>query len=120
MARLTMAAVGRHGPPDDGVDPARHLLCRTSGERQQQDAFGTDAGNDQMRHPMRQGHGLAGARPGDDQQRPGSKRVLRVQLAVFGCLALRRVQQAQVVIDALCRLHCLPSRERYVFLYSTG
>ena len=55
----------------DPLDPSRHLGGGTARERQQHDAAGIDAVDDEVRHPMRQRVGLAGAGAGDDQQRAG-------------------------------------------------
>lgn len=61
------AAVARAG--DDAVRAAHHLLRRPAREREQQDPLRRDPVDDQMRDPVREGVGLAGAGAGDDEQR---------------------------------------------------
>jgi hypothetical protein len=53
----------------DAASSSRHLGCRASREREQQNAHGVGAIQQQMRHPMGQSVRLAGARSRDDQQR---------------------------------------------------
>ncbi len=61
--------VRAHDACRDALDPARHLGGGAPREGEQQDAAGIDAVDDEMRDPMRQGVGLAGAGARDDQQR---------------------------------------------------
>ena len=80
--------IGRHA-----LDPARHLGGCAARERQQHDPAGVDAVDDEMRDPMRQRVGLAGAGAGDDQQRAG---VDEFRPAVFHGAALVRVELGEI------------------------
>ena len=53
----------------DPLDPARHLGGGPAGEGQKKDAAWIGAIDDQMRHAVGQGIGLARSRTGDDQER---------------------------------------------------
>lgn len=54
----------------DALDTAAHLVGGAAGKGHQQDATRIGAVEDQVRDPVGQRIGLAGARAGDDQQRP--------------------------------------------------
>ena len=60
-----------HGGGDDALGAPLHLGGGPAREGQQQDAAGIGAVDDQVRDPVRQGAGLAGARTGNHQQGPG-------------------------------------------------
>ncbi len=62
---------GGHGPAETGGDPVAELLGGLAGERQRQDLVGLGAaGLDPVDDRLDERRGLAGARPGEDQQRP--------------------------------------------------
>ena len=71
-----------------------HLERGAPGEGQQQKTVRIGTVQDQMRHPMGESLGLAGARAGRDQQR--RRRLCVVTDAIFDSAALSRVQVAQV------------------------
>jgi hypothetical protein len=75
---------------------ALHVGCRSTREREQQDALGIDSVEDEVRHAMRKRVRLAGARARDDQQRP----VMRVgpgAESVLGGNALLRIERREKV-----------------------
>ena len=60
---------GGHGAADPGGDPVAQLLGRLPGERQRQHLVGAGAADlDPLGDRLDQGRGLAGARPGQDEQ----------------------------------------------------
>jgi hypothetical protein len=61
----------RDGLADDLACTSQHLAGCTAGEGQQQNPLRRGTSLDQCRHAGRQCLGLAGAGPGDHQQRPG-------------------------------------------------
>jgi hypothetical protein len=69
----------RHQP----LDPALHLAGGAARKGHQQDAARIGAVDDQVRHPVRQGIGLARSGAGNHQQRDGSARMLH-RLALLG------------------------------------
>ena len=91
--------------PQYRLDAARHFHRCAARERQQQDAPGIDALDDEVGDSMRQRHGLAGARARNDQQRSGIERCADPALAEGCGLALRRIQRIEVVVSAVARLH---------------
>ena len=95
----------------DALDTALHLGRRAAREGQQQDAPRIDAADDEMRDPMRQGVGLAGAGAGDDQQR---WRVVERVAAVLDRAPLRVVQLGEVVCSR--RRGFRPIRDKLKFL----
>ena len=68
----------------DALDAPHHLLRRPPGEGHQQHAPRVGAREDQMRDPVRQRAGLAGAGAGDDQQRAGDLAVAMQHGAALG------------------------------------
>jgi len=78
------------------VSSARHLQRGTPSEGQQQQTVRVGAVQDQMRDPMGESLGLAGARTGRDQQR--RRRLCVAADAVFDSAALSRVQVAQMPV----------------------
>ena len=104
----------------DGIDASRHLLRSPSCKRKQQYALGAHALDDQVSNAVRKRHRLARTGTGDDEQRPGTERLVRCLAAIFGSLTLGWIQLRQVVIDVLGRLHHVSPVEKSVFLYSTG
>jgi hypothetical protein len=76
------------------VSSACHLERSAPGEGQQQQTVRVGAVQDQMRDPMGEGLGLAGARTGCDQQR--RRRFCVDTDAIFDSAALSRVQVAQM------------------------
>ena len=73
-----------------------HFHRSAARERQQHDPGRIDAGQNQMRDAMRKRAGLAGARAGDDEQRPGAKAAIGQRLAETRGLALRVVQRLEM------------------------
>ncbi len=63
--------------PQDALRPARHLQGGAAREREKQDPLGLRALEYQVRHPVREGIGLAGARAREDEERrrPGERRL---------------------------------------------
>ena len=79
----------------DTLDASAHLGRRPPGEGHQENPSRIDAVDDQMGDPVRQGIGLAGSRPGYDQER--SRRRPRVfSDAVFGGPLLIVVELFQI------------------------
>jgi hypothetical protein len=76
----------------DALDSPRHLDGGAPRERHQQDAAGIDAVGGEMRHPVGERTGLAGARPGDDEQR----RRARLADAVLDRTTLIRVELVEI------------------------
>ena len=91
--------------PDNAIDATGHLLSCPSSKRQQQNAFGTHALDDQMRHTMRKRHCLTGACSGDNKERSRLKGAVSWLHTVSCRLTLCRVQQFQIVINTLSCLH---------------
>jgi hypothetical protein len=91
--------------PDDALDAPGHLLGRPACKRQEQDAIRIDARHDQVRHAMGKGHGLPGAGPGNDQERPASHTTICHGLAVAGCLPLSGIQPGKSVLAFGYRYH---------------
>ena len=60
-----------HARGDDAPDAPLHLGGGAAREREEQHAAGVGPVDDQMGDAVRQRIGLAGAGPGNDQQRPG-------------------------------------------------
>jgi len=66
-------------------------------------------------------HCLARAGSGDDEQRPGTERLIRFLAAVYGSLALCWIQQRQVILDTLGRLHLFsPWKSLYFYTVLDG
>ena len=63
----------------DSLRPTEHFLSGATRERQEQDALGRHAFEQQVRDSMRQRVGLARARAGDDQQRTRREAVIRMR-----------------------------------------
>ncbi len=110
----------RRRRPDDVFDAPRHFLGGATRECQQENALRIDTFDDQVRDAVGEGHRLAGAGSGDDQQRAGEEAtVVFDALAEFSGETLRRVQHTQVIEFLLGGLHMTP-RNQPVFLSSTG
>jgi hypothetical protein len=60
--------------PDNRLDTATHLLCRSAGESEKEYSLRICAGHDEVRHAMSQGTRLARAGSGYHQQRFGGIR----------------------------------------------
>ena len=90
-----MSAFGPSTCEQIRADASAHLGRRPPGEGHQENPARIDAVDDQMRHPMRQGVGLAGSRPGDDQERR-SRRACVFSDAVFDGPPLLVVQLLQI------------------------
>ena len=90
---------------DDALDAPGHLGRRAARKRHQQDAVGIGAVDDQMGDPMRQGVGLAGAGPGDHQQRPATGLVAN---AMLGRAPLVRIQLVEIGGEHALRINRLP------------
>src|SRR3982074_439899 len=63
-------------PARDPLDTPRHLDGGPAREGHQQDLAGIGAIDDQVGDPVRQGVGLAGPRPGNDEQWPAWRRIV--------------------------------------------
>ena len=63
-------------PARDPLDAPRHLGGGPAREGHQQDFAGIGAIDDQVGHPVRQGVGLAGPRPGNDEQWRARRRIV--------------------------------------------
>ena len=61
---------GRQAAGEEPLDPPAKLRRGAAGEGREHDALRIRAGEDERRHPMGEHRGLAGARAGDDEQRP--------------------------------------------------
>jgi hypothetical protein len=76
---------------DESFSPGEHFLRGAASEREQEYAFGLDAGVDEVGYAIDQRPGLPGAGAGDDEERPAAVRcccgLLRIQ--VCGEVALR-------------------------------
>ena len=72
--------------------PREHLLRGSAREREEQDALRARALEDEVRHPVRERTGLAGPRPGDDEQRarPAGRRLPLPGVQLFECRRRRR------------------------------
>ena len=71
-----------------------------------------------MRNAVRKRHGLASARAGDDEQRPGPEGRTLFAFAVFGCQALSWIQQPEIVDVLLRGLHESPPIGKEVYFYT--
>ena len=95
----------RHARPafaeagDDAFHAPRHLRRRAARERQQQDRARVDAASHQAGDAVRERVGLAGARAGDDQQRPAVGAIIAVE-PVARSGALLSVQAREQAVDA--------------------
>ena len=87
---------------DDALRAARHLERRAAREGQQQDALGLGALQNQMRDPVRQRVGLAGAGARDDEQRLRGRRS-----AASRCRGFRRSKAAAVLTAATIGQCCI-------------
>jgi len=77
---------------------SRHLHCRPAREREQQQPLGRHTAQQQVGHPVGERGGLARARSGDDEQRPGAHATGRRRLTEGRGLALRGVQSRVDVV----------------------
>ena len=73
--RRRLGRLGRQTPREEPLDPPAKLRRRAAREGGEHDALRIGAGEDERCDPMRQHRRLAGARAGDDEQRPGAARV---------------------------------------------
>src|SRR5882724_3325529 len=80
----------------DFLRAAAHFSGRAARESQHQDTGRIHAVDHQVRHAVRQSVGLAGARAGDDQQRPRAVALLGKRLAMSHRLALCGVEFFEV------------------------
>ena len=80
----------------DVVRATPHFDGRTAREGEHQYASRVDTVNDEMRHAVCERICLAGAGPGDDQQRTCLESLLGKRLSVGHSLTLRSVQLFQV------------------------
>ena len=109
-APTMMAAFGPRTLRTDTLDASAHLGGRPPGEGHQENPSRIDAVDDQMGDPVRQGIGLAGSRPGYDQER--SRRRPRVfSDTVFGGPPLIVVELFQIN-SGHCRGSVRARRER--------
>ena len=83
----------RQGRRDDPFRTAGHLGGGPSRKRQQQDSRRIDAGEQQVRDPVRERRGLAGAGTGNDQQRPGPEAAVAADGPVAGSETLCGIQR---------------------------
>jgi hypothetical protein len=88
----------------DPFDALAHLGGGASRERHQQNAPGVGAGNDELRHAMRQRIRLARPGAGDDQQRPANPAVRQTDamhdrgaLSVIQFFQMRRIHAAPLL-----------------------
>ena len=65
-------SLGRETPGEKPLDPPAKLRRRAAGECGEHDPLRIRAGENERGHPMRQHRGLARARAGDNEQRPGA------------------------------------------------
>ena len=101
----------------DALRPAQHLLGGAAREGQQQDSFGRDALEQQVRDAMRERIGLARAGAGDDQQRTGretgsTRRAICSGVILGGIQALgkridRRILDVGVHVRAMMAENCI-------------
>jgi hypothetical protein len=81
----------------DVLDATRHFLRGAARKREQENAFGTDAFNNEVGNAMCERHGFAGPRTRYHKQWSRGEAAFFMLLAIFGGKPLRRVEKTQMI-----------------------